>query len=331
MPINPGEPSLAQLRAFLAVAEYLHFSQAASALGVSQPTLSAAVAGCEEALGARLVERTTRRVVLTPTGDRLLPHARRVLDAMEALTDQAAEAATPFSGKLRLGIIPTVAPYLLPTALRALRRAYPLLDTEVHEERTARLVEGIGSGRLDVAVLALPAEGRGLTERPLYDEDFVLVVPKGGSVTEGPVPVTMLRELDVLLLEEGHCLRDQALDVCHEVGAAVAEMTRAVSLTTLVQLVVADMGTTLLPETAVSLEARRAGLSVLRFEAPAPGRRIGLVHRSSAGRAGEYAEIAEELRRVIRVRRLPVRPALSPPAAPVARLGQLSTTAPSRR
>jgi LysR family transcriptional regulator, hydrogen peroxide-inducible genes activator len=300
---------LAQVRAFLAVAEFLHFREAAVALGVSQPTLSAALAGCEESFGTRLVERTTRRVMLTPSGERMVPLARQVINAVDAMVAEADLARRPFSGTVRLGIIPTVAPYLLPVALRGLSRAFDSLTVEVHEERTTRLVDGLATGRLDAAVLALPAGHRGLTEEPLYDEEFLLVVPRGHPAgQEAAVSATTLRELDVLLLDEGHCLRDQALDVCREVGAAgVVAATRAAGLTTLVQLVAAGMGVTLLPETAVAVEAKRGSLAVTRFEAPAPSRRIGLVFRESSGRGAEYAAIAAELRRAIRARRLPVR------------------------
>ncbi|WP_030105736.1 hydrogen peroxide-inducible genes activator [Actinoalloteichus caeruleus] len=308
MPISERAPSLAQLRAFLAVAEFLHFRAAASSLGVTQPTLSAAIAACEEALGARLVERTTRRVMLTATGERLVPRARAVLDAMDALVTEVAVFGRPFTGRLRLGIIPTVAPYLLPVALPALRRAFPELEIEVHEERTAPLLDGATTGRLDLAVLALPVVDRNLAALLLYAEDFVLVTPKDHPLAERQVISRQaLRDLDVLLLEEGHCLRDQALDVCREVGTGVETAARATSLTTLVQLVAAGMGVTLLPASAVSLETRRNQLRVSRFASPKPGRRIGVVYRDSAGREAEFTAIAHELRRAVRTRRMPVR------------------------
>jgi LysR family hydrogen peroxide-inducible transcriptional activator len=239
----------------------------------------------------------------------MVPLARRVLDAMETLVAEADLARRPFSGTLRLGLIPTVAPYLLPVALRGLRRAFPELDVEVHEERTSRLVDGLTTGRLDAAVLALPAGQRGLVEEPLYDEDFVLVVPRAHPMADHAAAVhpRALRELNVLLLEEGHCLRDQALDVCREVGTGIEAATRAASLTTLVQLVSAGMGVTLLPETAVAVETRRGGLAVAHFAPPVPGRRVGLLYRESSGQATEYAAIAGELRRAVRARKLPVR------------------------
>jgi LysR family hydrogen peroxide-inducible transcriptional activator len=308
MPINHGGPTIAQIRAFLAVAEFLHFRQAAATLGVSQPTLSATVASCEEALDTKLVERTTRRVMLTSAGERLLPRARQVLDAVDSLVTEADQARRPFSGTLRLGLIPTVAPYLLPAALRGLRQDFPELELEVHEERTSQLFDGLTTWRLGAAVLALPAGQAGLTEHALYDEDFVLVVPHGHPMAKYPtVSPSALRDLNVLLLEEGHCLHDQARDVCREAGGGARATTSAASLATLVQLVAADLGVTLLPETAVPVETRRGRLEVVRFATPAPSRRIGLLHRESSGQADEYATIAAKLRQAIRTRKLPVR------------------------
>lgn len=246
--------------------------------------------------------------MLTTAGERLVPRARAVLDAVDQLVAEAAAVGTPFAGTLRLGIIPTVAPYLLPVVLPGLREAFPALEPVVYEERTGQLLDGLTTGRLDAAVLALPVTGRGLVAIPLYAEDFVLVVPRDHPLgrTSG-VSRAALRDLTVLLLEEGHCLRDQALDVCREVGTGVEAATRAASLSTLVQLVAAGMGVTLLPRTAVAVETRRAGLAVARFADPAPGRRIGLVYRESSGRSAEYTAIAAELRRAVREGKLPVR------------------------
>ncbi|MDY0813374.1 LysR substrate-binding domain-containing protein [Kitasatospora purpeofusca] len=306
---TPRTPTVAQLRAFVAVAEHRHFREAAAATGTSQPALSGAVAALEESLGAQLVERTTRRVMITPLGERVLEHARRVLASVQALTEEVDAARRPFTGPLHLGVIPTVAPYLLPTVLRLVRDRYPELEPHVHEERTPSLLEGLAAGRLDVLLLALPAGGASPTrDIPLFDEDFVLVTPPDHELA-GQVDVArdVLLDLDVLLLEEGHCLRDQALDICREVGADPGgSTTRAAGLSTLVQLVAGGLGVTLLPATALDVEAGRADrLAAVRFAAPAPGRRIGLAARPGSARSGEYDRFAASLREVLA--ELPVR------------------------
>ncbi|PWI11798.1 hydrogen peroxide-inducible protein activator [Streptomyces sp. NWU339] len=311
------QPSLAQLRAFSAVAEHLHFRDAAAAIGMSQPALSGAVSALEETLGVTLVERTTRKVLLSPAGERLSVRAKAVLEDVGALIEEAEALRAPFTGVFRLGVIPTVAPYLLPTVLRQVRVRYPHLDLQVHEEQTASLLEGLAVGRLDLLLLAVsppaasasPAasgSGRGysygaqgVTEMPLFDEDFVLVTPPdhplGGRVR---LPRAVLRELNLLLLDEGHCLRDQALDICREAGrAGVAATTTAAGLSTLVQLVAGGLGVTLLPRTAVEVETSRAGrLRTACFTDPAPSRRIALAMRTGAARAAEYEELAAALR-----------------------------------
>ncbi|MDX3456974.1 LysR substrate-binding domain-containing protein [Streptomyces sp. ME02-8801-2C] len=301
-------PSLAQLRAFVAVAEQLHFRDAAAAIGMSQPALSGAVAALEEALGVTLVERTTRKVLLSPAGERLAVRARAVLESVDALMEEAEAVRAPFTGALRLGVIPTVAPYLLPTVLRLVHDRYPDLDLQVHEEQTAGLLDGLTTGRLDLLLIAVPAGQAGIVELPLFDEDFVLVTPLGhplGGLTD--IPREALRELDLLLLDEGHCLRDQALDICRDAGRADAPVTAtAAGLSTLVQLVAGGLGVTLLPHIAVKVEAGRDDqLRTGRFAAPAPARRIGLAMRAGAVRGAEYEELAVALREALRP--LPVR------------------------
>ncbi|URN15209.1 MULTISPECIES: hydrogen peroxide-inducible genes activator [Streptomyces] len=294
------QPSLAQLRAFAAVAEYLHFRDAAAAIGMSQPALSGAVSALEEALGVQLLERTTRRVLLSPAGERLAVRTKAVLDAVAELMEEAEAVRAPFTGVLRLGVIPTVAPYLLPTVLRLVRDRYPDLDLQVHEEQTYSLLEGLTAGRLDVLLLAVPLGVPGVTELPLFDEDFVLVMPGGHRLGgRSDIPREALRELPLLLLDEGHCLRDQALDVCREAGRAdgAAVTTTAAGLSTLVQLVAGGLGVTLLPRTAVRVEAERApALATGCFADPAPSRRIALAMRAGAARAAEFEELAEALR-----------------------------------
>jgi LysR family hydrogen peroxide-inducible transcriptional activator len=303
------QPSLAQLRAFAAVAEHLHFRDAAAAIGMSQPALSGAVSALEEALGVQLLERTTRKVLLSPAGERLAVRARAVLEAVSALMDEAEAVRAPFTGVLRLGVIPTVAPYLLPTVLKLVHERYPELDLQVHEEQTSSLLEGLGAGRLDLLLLAVPLGVPGVTELPLFDEDFVLVTPEdhwlGGRQD---IPREALRELHLLLLDEGHCLRDQALDICREAGRTEGApvTTTAAGLATLVQLVAGGLGVTLLPRTAVDVETGRAGrLQTGWFADPAPSRRIALAMRSGAARGGEFEEFAKALREAMGA--LPVR------------------------
>ncbi|MFF0449351.1 hydrogen peroxide-inducible genes activator [Streptomyces sp. NPDC004609] len=302
------QPSLVQLRAFASVAEHLHFRDAAAAIGMSQPALSGAVSALEETLGVRLVERTTRKVLLSPAGERLAERTRTVLHAVGELMEEADALRAPFTGVLRLGVIPTVAPYLLPTVLRLVHDTYPELDLQVHEEQTSSLLEGLAAGRLDLLLLAVPLGMPGVTELPLFDEDFVLVTPEGHPLGgQRGIAREELRELRLLLLDEGHCLRDQALDVCREAGRRDAPVsTSAAGLSTLVQLVAGGLGVTLLPETAVAVETPRGGgLRTGYFAPPAPTRRVALAMRTGAARAPEYEELAEALR--TRLIDLPVR------------------------
>ncbi|MER5851071.1 hydrogen peroxide-inducible genes activator [Streptomyces sp. NPDC002012] len=307
-------PSLSQLRAFAAVAEYLHFRDAAAAIGMSQPALSGAVSALEEALGVQLIERTTRKVLLSPAGERLAVRARVVLEAVGQLMEEAEAVRAPFTGVLRLGVIPTVAPYLLPTVLRLVHERYPELDLQVHEEQTSSLLEGLAAGRLDLLLLAVPLGVPGVAELPLFDEDFVLVMEQDhwlGGRTD--IPREALRELPLLLLDEGHCLRDQALDICREAGRTEGApvTTTAAGLSTLVQLVAGGLGVTLLPRTAVTVETgRNDALATGYFAEPAPSRRVALGMRTGAARHEEFEEFAAALREAMRV--LPVRVAGGP-------------------
>ncbi|MEU1459418.1 LysR substrate-binding domain-containing protein [Streptomyces sp. NPDC005727] len=302
------QPSLSQLRAFAAVAEHLHFRDAAAAIGMSQPALSGAVSALEEILGVTLLERTTRKVLLSPAGERLAVRARAVLDEVGALLEEAEAVRAPFTGVLRLGVIPTVAPYLLPTVLGLVHERYPHLDLQVHEEQTASLVEGLQSGRLDLLLLAVPLGVPGVTELPLFDEDFALVTPPDHRLGgRDGIPREALRELNLLLLDEGHCLRDQALDICREAGREDAPVTTtAAGLSTLVQLVAGGLGCTLLPRTALKVETTRGSrLLTGYFADPAPSRRIAFAMRTGAARGAEYEELAAALREELRP--LPVR------------------------
>ena len=288
------QPTLAGLRAFVAVAEKQHFGSAATTLGVSQSTLSQALAALETGLCSHLVERSTRRVRVTPEGMQLLPLAQAVIDAAEAFTAAAVGTSDPLQGSMRLGLIPTVAPYVLPAVLAGLAQRLPELTLRVVEDQTERLLASLRNGALDAALISLPANTGGLTAIPIYDEDFVLALPPGHSLSgKHRVPVAALAELPLLLLDEGHCLRDQALDICHKAGvrADLAD-TRAASLATAVQCVAGGLGATLIPRSAAPVEAARSRLGLAEFAAPRPGRRVGLVFRSSSGRDESYRRLA---------------------------------------
>lgn len=304
------QPTLAQLRAFAAVAEHLHFRDAAAAIGMSQPALSGSVSALEETLGVQLLERTTRKVLLSPAGERIAARARGVLDAVGGLLEEAEAVRAPFTGVLRLGVIPTVAPYLLPTVLGLFHRRYPRMDLQVHEEQTATLLEGLAGGRLDLLLLAVPLGVPGVTELPVFDEDFVLLAPREHPLAgRRDIPREELRGLQLLLLDEGHCLRDQALDICREAGrtAGADVTTTAAGLSTLVQLVAGGLGVTLLPRTALRLEtARNEYLATGCFAEPAPSRRIALAMRTGTARQEEFRAIAAALREAVRP--LPVWP-----------------------
>jgi LysR family transcriptional regulator, hydrogen peroxide-inducible genes activator len=298
------QPTIAGLRAFVAIAEKQHFSSAATTLGVSQSTLSQALAALETGLGTQLIERSTRRVFLTAEGKQLLPRAQAVVETMDAFAADAAGTSDPLRASMRLGLIPTVAPYVLPTLLAGLAEQLPSLALRVIEDQTERLLTLLREGALDAALIALPASevpAPGVTAIPIYDEDFVLALPPGHPLSgKRRVPTTALSELPLLLLDEGHCLRDQALDVCHKAGVrAELANTRAASLATAVQCVTGGLGVTLIPQSAVPVESARSRLGLAQFAIPRPGRRIGLVFRSSSGRDESYRDLAALIGKLI--------------------------------
>jgi LysR family hydrogen peroxide-inducible transcriptional activator len=289
-----------------------HFGRAAERLGIGQSTLSQAVAALEANAGAQLVERSTRHVVVTAVGRRLLEHARAAVAAADAFAEEAADAGGPLSGELRLGLIPTVAPYLLPALLSCAAREAPELRLAVHEEQTGPLVAALRAGEVDAAVLALPLDHGDLRELPLYDEELVVLVPAGHAwAGQDGLDPEVVGDAGLLLLERGHCLRDQTLALCGEraaPGRGGGAAASAISLPTIVQLVAGGLGVTVVPATALRVEARRARVAAARLAGdPPPGRRIGLAWRASSG--ADYAELAALLRRAVRSARLPVRAA----------------------
>jgi LysR family hydrogen peroxide-inducible transcriptional activator len=277
-----GQMSMAQLRAVVALADTLSFREAAKRLELSQPSVSAAIGSLERSFGTPLATRNSRRVELTPFGKEVAEGARRILAEVDELA--ALVPGSQLAGKAptraRLGIIPTVAPYILAPVLRTAAKRCPDLRLEVTESRTARLLDALTLADVEACLLALPSGGVGTVEIPVYSEDFVLLLaPDHPLAGRSGLPTNVLRELPLLLLEEGHCLSGQVLEVCRQVGAATDHPARAASLTTIAQLVAAGMGATLLPETALPVETRKGKLAVARFSAPAPGRTIGLVTR----------------------------------------------------
>lgn len=290
------QPTLSQLRSFVAVARAGHFGTAAGRLGVSQSSLSQGLSALESGLGVELVERSTRKVLVTEAGRALLEQASRIVDAARELVSSAAGLTGPLQGTLRLGLIPTVAPYRLPALLPRLRADLPDLAVTVIEDQTARLLDALRAGRIDAAVMALPALSSSVTEIPLYREQFMLVTPPNHAVAgRSDLTADDLVGLDLLLLDDGHCLRDQALDLCRRAADPVSTIgdTRAASLATIVQCVAGGLGVTLLPEPAVAVELRGTDLVTARFADPVPGRTIGLVHRQSSSDGEGFARLAE--------------------------------------
>lgn len=284
--------TLKQMRYVEALAQHGHFGRAADACAISQPALSMQIKELEETLGTELFERGPRQVRLTGFGEEFVERAREILRSVDALGDLARAARDRLVGRLRIGIIPTVAPYLLPTIVGNLTRMNAALDIHVRETLTPRLIQELQDGRLDTAIVALPVSEPSLSEVALFTENFVLVRP--GEDEGKPVPAPeKLREMRLLLLEEGHCFRDQALAFCNMQSAAPREILDGSSLSTLVQMVGAGLGITLIPEMALGVETRSAAVSIAPFAEPQPSRTIGMVWRSSSPLARQLMQIAD--------------------------------------
>lgn len=287
--------TLRQLRYFDALAREAHFGRAAEACAISQPALSMQVRELEESLGIDLLERGPRQIRLTRFGEEFAGRARDILRSVDELADLARSARDRLVGRLRIGIIPTVAPYLLPAIIGELTRTHAEIEIHIRETVTPKLIQELAEGRLDTAIVALPISESSLVEVPLFTERFVLVRP---AEDEGkPVPDReALREMRLLLLEEGHCFRDQALAFCNMGASRPRELLEGSSLSTLVQMVGAGIGVTLLPEMALNVETRSASVSVARFRAPEPMRTIGMVWRKSNPLSKQLADVAEVVR-----------------------------------
>ncbi len=292
--------NLRDLRYLVALADLRHFGRAAEACHVSQPTLSTQVRKLEEELGVALVERAPRQVMLTPSGKDIVARARRVLAEVEQMRETARRSADPEAGSVRLGLFPTLGPYLLPHIVSDIRARFPRLELLLVEEKTELLLGLLREGRIDAAVLALPLHDDGLEVEFLFEEPFVLALPAAHPLANHKeLSLAEISHEHLLLLEDGHCLRDQALEVCQLAGAGEKEGFRATSLETLRQMVAAGVGITLLPMLAVKPPVPLSEtIRLLPFRAPAPSRRLAMVWRRSSAMTPFLRELAALLRQL---------------------------------
>jgi LysR family hydrogen peroxide-inducible transcriptional activator len=284
--------TLKQLRYFDALSRELHFGRAAEACAVTQPALSMQISELEQTLGLTLVERTRSGVRLTPKGEEISQRVGRILGDVRELVSFAHHSNRILTGSLRFGVIPSIAPYLLPPLLPLLRDAYPDLELHVRETQTSNLVEELLEGKLDVLLLALPIKHPDLEETKLFQDPFLLALPKQRKVA-GRLRATkeMIEGEKLLLLEEGHCLRDQALTYCSLKQVDTVNTFGASSLGTIVEMVSAGFGITLLPELSLGMEERGRDLTVIRFADPEPSRTVGLVWRTTSPRKDDFREL----------------------------------------
>jgi LysR family hydrogen peroxide-inducible transcriptional activator len=310
--------NLRDLQYLVALAEHRHFGRAAAASFVSQPTLSTQIRKLEDELGVALVERAPRKVMLTPAGRDMAERARRILAEVEQMKEAARRTRDPEAGSVRLGIFPTLGPYLLPHVLPRIRARFPRLELLLVEEKTDALLARLREGRLDAALLALPLHDEQMHVEPLFEEPFVLAVPDSHPIARRHKSLELhdLDEEHLLLLEEGHCLREQALDVCRMAGANERDGFRATSLETLRQMVAAGVGATLLPVLAVQPPVPPSpAIRLLPFRGKVPSREIAMVWRRSSAMAEFLGRLAQELRALPRELLQPPMAAAAPRAA----------------
>lgn len=284
--------TLRQLRYFDALAQHGHFGRAAEACAVTQPALSMQIRELEKDLGAQLVERRGGQVVLTETGKGIAARAQQILGAARDLADFARHRERVLTGMLRLGVIPSVAPYVLPRVLPSLQRQYPDLRLELHETQTHALLSELTRGALDALILALPVDDSDIETLPLFEDAFLLAVPADDPLPSSTRAVAAhVDQRKLILLEEGHCLRDQALAYCAMARHESSTSLGATSLATVMQLVANNYGVTLVPEIAAGVEVRDDRIKLLRFAAPEPRRTIGLAWRRTSPRKADFVAL----------------------------------------
>jgi LysR family transcriptional regulator, hydrogen peroxide-inducible genes activator len=287
--------NLKDLKYLVALADTGHFGKAAARTFVSQPTLSAQLKKLEEYLGVKLIERQPKNVQLTEVGKQVVVRARRMLDEGDSIVALARSNTDPLAGKLKVGLIPTIGPYLLPRIMTKIRKALPHLSLMLYEYQTEPLLKRLRDGEIDVGILALPISQDGMETQKLYEEAFTVAIPNNDALSEkSSIKPQDLKGHTLLLLEDGHCLRDQALEICSRVEVHEAEDFRATSLETLRQMVIAGLGITLLPESAVDAPfGSQRGLTIRHFAKPAPTRTVGAVWRKSSTRSAAISELCK--------------------------------------
>lgn len=289
--------TLKQLRYFEAVAQQGHFGRAADICSISQPAISVQIKELEQSLETDLFQRSAKPIRLTPFGEEFARHVRKILRSVDDLASLARTAKDGMVGKLRLGVLPTIAPYYIPQAIKALTRAEPDLDLYIRENRTDTLLRDLHDGSLDLAIIALPVSEPDLLEVELFQEPFILVRPQNQAAEPVPAP-HRLPDHQLLLLEEGHCFRDQALAFCNIPSRQAHNGLEGSSLATLVQLVGAGLGVTLIPEMAMNIEGQYANVALARFSDPEPCRHIGLVWRKNNPLHAQFTQLADTLRTI---------------------------------
>jgi LysR family hydrogen peroxide-inducible transcriptional activator len=282
--------NLKDLKYFLAIAELKHFGHAAQQCNVSQPTLSGQIKKLEETLGVMLFERTNRRVMLTEAGHQIVIYAKRIIREVDAIHEIADSTRDPLAGKFRLGAFPTLATYIFPRIVPQVKASMPTLRLILMEEKTSQLIDQLHNGEIDAALLALPIQDDYLISKPLFDDEFFLAVPSGHDLTKyKTVDQTKLKQHRLLLLEEGHCLRDQSLEICQLHNIGEEQDFKATGLETLRQMVKAGTGITFMPK--IAIQAKETGIEYIPFTKPAPSRSIGLVWRKTTPRQQVIKEL----------------------------------------
>lgn len=289
--------NLRELEYLVAVDEERHFNKAAQRCFVSQPTLSGQLKKLEDELGVMLIERNTRQVAMTDVGNAVAQQARKVLKEVKIIKEIALSFDDPMAGELQVGIIPTIAPYLLPVIIPELKQHFPNLTLWLHEFQTAVLLEKLKNAELDLLILALPIDSTEFSEIELFEESFWLAVSATEPLSKkNNIQLEDLLEKEMLLLEEGHCLRGQALDVCFSAGATENNSFRATSLETLRHMVAEGVGMTLLPELSVPKNKSSDSVCYIPFSEPKPSRRVGMLYRKGSYRQETYEKMASAIR-----------------------------------